>query len=259
MTPPATAAAAAPALALASAAETDDDPLVAEIDEYWAAINKLRVENDKRAAAQFYTQAAAASLLASTAVPAPRPDGPVPGRIIDWSCGAGMLPLFAVRETIRLYPQLDPCSVVENTWIADLDLGALTVARRVISKIAPPAVPRTFWHDALFGWAWQLGKVEVDPLDIAAVDERNAHFARRRADWVLEGHSVHIKERGGPDSDPVEPFGTVHVYADRPMAFHWDPEAAERYGITIGTYHPPMPRVPAAAGTKGRQKEAPPA
>lgn len=262
---PAAAAALAPApapagLSLRSAAESgndDDDPLVNMIDEYWATINRLRQEKDKRAAAQFYTQATAASLLAETVVPDPasETDCPLPGRIIDYSCGAGMLPLFAVRRVARLYAgRISETDAVRRAWIGDIDLGALTIARRVLSAIAPPAVPHAFWSDALFDFTWTLGRVEIDPLDIDRVDEANAQFARRRADYVIAGHSIDLKDRPTlAEADPMVPLGTVHVPADSPIEFHWAPEAAARCKVVHGTYHQYHSR---DGGGSGGAKEA---
>ena len=194
------------------------DPAAALIADYYDAVRTRRNPVQRRTAAQFYTALAPSAFVAHATLGGGNgnddDDDDAAGPITDLACGAGMLVLAAVRAAHERHG-LPIADAVRRTIIADLDLGAVATARRVLSSLSPPAAPAAYWADMILGIAWRLGRVDLNPLDdLETIDKANAEFSRRCAEWAPRA----------PVRPP--PFGTAHVRADGTIEFHWEPAAA---------------------------------
>lgn len=213
----------------------DDDPQVRMIEEYWQALQQKRLKRNKQALAQFYTKSPAAALLA--AITAPSPEQGMP-RVMDLACGAGMLPLFACRESAKS-TGIPLGDVVRECVVADIDVGALETCRRVLSSLAPPAEPSVYWADSIFDFTWRLGTVSIDPLDIDLVDKANTMFYKENARCAARAPAIADR-----DSE-MHPLGTAHATVDGRCLFVWDDESDQRrplVDLPSASSPPPQPR-----------------
>ncbi len=228
--------------ALAPAPSPADDPQTAMIAAYYNSRATQPDQKTRKSLAQFYTASPAAALLSGLALPFDRlfdspsasSSSPPPLPCIsDYACGAGALLLEGVRRA-HASTGHSLADIVSHVVAEDLDIGALVTCRRVLSSLAPPAVPHCLWANSLFAWEWTLGTVDLDVSDLEAVDYAMLQFTRLMIPWLP--HAPHLNERKpGP-----EPLGTVDILDNgRRIVLHWAPGARgnpnERQGAGGGT------------------------
>ena len=205
-----------------------DDPQLQMIDRYYSAMQERRAALGRARHGQVYTPWEIVQFLVRSALEKIRAHYPADRlrdvRLIDPCCGAGPFLICAARE----YAAAARCSVESalrhNIYGADIDLGAAATARAVLRTMAPGVMwPRVMWADTLADFAWLMGDVDIDILDIDAVDRANASFEQAAAAWLRSPvpaalAAVAPAEPGGP---MLRPLGVVHVDADARIDLRW--------------------------------------
>lgn len=212
-------------------AARDADPQLAMVYDYFDKIGRGNGPS-RRPLAQFYTAPATATMLAAmvgdNAGGLAMPDRPY-GRIIDPACGAGILVLEQVRAMHASYG-LPMSDCVRRVWIADVDLGAVLTARRVLRSLGPDCEPHVFWGDSMARYCWRLGRIEVDPMDVEATNKAGVRLYQESVrDWpgksALSWIAAHKAGPSNPDPEPFYPLGTAHVDRTGEPTFEWSAEA----------------------------------
>lgn len=170
-----------------------DDPQLRQIDAYHEQIHAARTKKRRTHAGQVYTPWPVVRFMVDSVLEQWE-DKRGAGNwaaffAYDPFCGAGIFPLAMARALSARTGWPLPDVVARRIGGADLDLGALLTARRVLRSLpdCAEAEPRLYWCDTLADFPWlvasECGADQIDTLDIDLIDRLNDGFAARAAAW----------------------------------------------------------------------------
>ncbi len=236
-------------------AEFPDDPQLQMIDRYYSAMQERRAALGRARHGQVYTPWEVVEFMVRSAldkvVSTYGQDRLREARILDPCCGAGPFLVSAARRFSRAAGCTIADALARNVYGADIDLGAVLTARSVLASMAFGARPFVMWADTLADFAWLLGRVEIDALDIPAIDAANAAFENSCLPWI-RGPGLARFADGPPGQDALRPLGVVHVLRGGRLEFHW--HRADNSFVRVPADRPFPADLAAAPASK---KEAP--
>ena len=202
-----------------------DDAQLQMIDAYYTAMQERRAALGRARHGQVYTPWEIVQFLVRSALERLQQHYPAErlrdARLLDPCCGCGPFLVCAAREFARVANCTVRQALEHNVYGADIDLGAVLTARDVLRSMAPGILPYVMWADTLADFAWMPGRIDIDALDIAAVDAANKQFERAATAWI-KGPALRLFKDGPPSGgDALRPLGVAHVHRDGSIDLHW--------------------------------------